>query len=273
MNFLRIRDALELDTKTLLDYSNDWEYSEIKDITASNIHEYLHQELFADYLASAGSFTEGLIKQGVSIMETQSSGFLINLIHNPNNPRVARLTVNPYWKQFVLTIVGTNYFPRLNEQLTIELKTMLKHVVDSNAVEDQELLNFMLSHDPVDNIMREYLNDLMNNHFTKSAVSAVQFKVFGGLLPVLTSDMDINTARNLALHFIKPVYKDKECAQIIVKSKDFYLAVLKKDASAVQDILKGMIANAETSDTYGEIKTEINGMIIIEDKSKSTENE
>lgn len=265
-NLLIIRDSLGLDIKTLLDYSNDWEYSEIKDMTASNIHEYLHQDVLADYLASAGGFSDGVIKQGVSILETQDPGFLIKLSHNPSNPRLTRLIVNPYWRQFVLTIVGTNFIPKLNELLTNELITMLKRVVDSNAVEDQELLNFLLSHEPVDVIMREYLNDLMNNRFTKSDVSTIQFKVFGGLLPVLTSDMDINTARNLALHSIKPVYKDKDCAHIIVSNRGFYLAVLEKDVSAVQEILKGMIDNAETYEIYGEIKTEIEGLIIKEEK-------
>lgn len=274
-NILVISASLGLDVKTLLDYSNDWEYEEIADLTVINIQEYIHQEVFADYLACPGNFTEGLVKQGISILETQNEGFLIKISPNPSNPRVPRLVVNPYWKQFVLTFVGTKFIPKLDELLTIELITLLKRVVDSNAVEDQELLDFLLSHEPVDATMRGYLNEVMNNHFTKADVSAVKFKVFGGLLPVLTPDMDINTARNLAVHFIKPVYKDKECAQIIATNKDFYIGVLSKDTPAVQDILKGMIENVETAEIYAEIKGELEGMIIKEkeDDSDSSEKE
>lgn len=76
--------------------------------------------------------------------------------------------------------------------------------------------------------------------------------------------MDINTARNLAIHFIKPVYKNKDCAQIIVTNKDFYLGILKKDVSAVQDILKGMKDNTDISANYDNIKEELDGMVIKE---------
>lgn len=272
-NLLTIRDGLGLDAKTLLEYANDWEYDEIKDLTATNIQEYLHQELFSEYLVHNGDFTEGLIKQGVNILETQEVGFLIKIMPIPGNPRAQRLVVNSYWKQFVLTFVGTKFIPKLNELLTRELITMLKRIVDSNVVEEQELLSFMLSHEPVDAIMREYLNDVMNNHFTKTDVSVAKFKVFGGLLPVLTPDMDINTARNLAVHFMKPIYKDKECARIIVANKDFYLGVLKKDAPAAQDLLKGIMADAGSSDIYEVIKREIDTMIIKEDDDDSSEEE
>ena len=272
-NILTISASLGLDVKTIFDYGNDWEYEEIADLTATNIQEYIHQEIFADYLACPGYFTDGLIKQGISVLETQEEGFLIKISPNPSNPRAPRLVVNPYWKQFVLTFVGTRFIPKLNEPLTKELITMLKRVVDSNAVEEQELLNFLLGHEPVDAILREYLNDVMNNHFTKTDVSITKFKFFGGLLPVLTPDMDINTARNLALHFIKPIYKDKECAQIIVANKDFYLGVLRKDASAVQEVLKGIIGDAETSDIYDVIKGEIDGMIIKEKEEEGDSSE
>ncbi len=268
-NILIIRDGLGLDVKNLLDYGNDWEYTEIEDLTASNIQEYLHQELFADYLANTGNFTDGLIKQGLSILEAQDEGFLIKINPNPNNPRVFKLVANSYWKPFVLAFVGTKFIPKLNEQLTKELITMLKRVVDSNAVEEQDLLSFLLSHEPVDTIMREYLNDVMNNHFTKTDVSVTKFKVFGNLLPVLTSDMDINTARNLALHFIKPIYKDKECAQIIVANKVFYLEILGKDAPAAQEILKGMKGDADTSNIYDVIEGDIDSMIIKEKEEES----
>ncbi len=274
-NILSINASLGLKVKTLIDYSNEWEYEEIPDLTATNIQGYIHQEIFADYLACPGNFTEGLIKQGVRILESQDAGFLIKTSPNPNNPRVPKLVVSPYWKQFVLAFVGTKYFPKLNSLLTSELVTMLKRVVDSNAVEEQELLIFLLSHEPVDAIMREYLNDVMNNHFTKSDVSVVKFKVFGGLLPVLTPDMDVNTARNLAVHFIKPIYKDKECAQIIATNKDFYLGVLSKDTPAVQDILKGMLDYSDTEGVYSVIKGEINEMIIkgIDEDSDSLKKE
>lgn len=272
-SILIIRDGLGLGVNNLLDYSNDWEYTEIEGLTASNIQEYIHQEIFADYLACPGYFTEGLIKQGISVLETQDEGFLIRISSNPSNPRLPRLVVNPYWKQFVLTFVGTKFIPKLNELLTKELITMLKRVVDSNAVEEQALLRFLLSHDPVDAIMRDYLNYVMNNHFAKTDASVTKFKVFGGLLPVLTPDMDVNTARNLVVHFIKPVYKDKECAQIIVANKDFYLGILTKDAPSAQEVLKGIIGEADTSDIYEVIKGEIGGFIIKEEEGDSSEKE
>lgn len=261
-NLLLIRDELGLGVKALLDYCNDWEYAEIKDLTASNIQEYLHQELFADYLACTGDFTEGLIKQGISILETQDTGFLIKMSPNPSNSRVLKLVINPYWKQYVLAFVGTKHLPKLNELLTNELVTMLKRVVDTNVVEDQELLAFMLNHNPVDATMREFLNDVMNNHFSKADVSVLQFKIFGGLLPALSSDMDINTARNLALHFVKPICNDKDCAQIIVANKEFYFDILKKDVPAVQVVLKEMF---ESADLYGEVKEKIDSLIIKEE--------
>jgi hypothetical protein len=264
---------LELDVKTLLDYVNDWEYHEIQDLNESNVHEYLHQELFADYLSVPGDFTEGLIKQGISIMKLQNEGFLAKVDSFPNNPRSARLIVNPYWKQFVLTFVGTKFISNLNEQLSHELVTMLKRIVDTDTIEDQELLDFMLDHEPVDTIMREYLNDVMNNQFKKIDITVTKFKVFGNLLPILSSDMDANTARNLAIHFIKPVFKDKDCAQIIASKKGFYLGVLKKDPSSVQDIIKGILEDVETSDIYGDIKEEIIDLLIKRDDSDSSESD
>lgn len=263
-NILTIRDELGLDIKTLLDYSNGWEYDEIKEMTASNVQEYLHSELFPLYLANRGDFSDGLIKQGINILETQEEGFLAKTSPHPHNSRVFILIINPYWKQFVMSFVGTEFIPKLNEQLTKELVTMLNRVIDSNNIEDQELLDFMLSHEPVDAIIRGYLNEVMNNVFTKSDVTPLKFQVFGDLLPVLTPDMDINTARNLAIHFIKPVYKNKDCAQIIVTNKDFYLGILKKDVSAVQDILKGMKDNTDISANYDNIKEELDGMVIKE---------
>ena len=266
-NLLTIREGLGLDAKTLLEYANDWKYDEIKDLTAANIQEFLHQELFADYLVSAGNYTEGLIKQGVRILEKQTEGYLVKVSPTPNNTRLLRLAVSPYWKQFVLSFVGTGFLPRLNDSLTTELVTMLRRVVDSNAVEDQELLEFMINHKPVDAIMRGFLNDVMNNHFSKVDVSVPKFKVFGGLLPALSSDMDINTARNLALHFVKPIYQDKDCAQIIVANRDFYIDILKKDAPAVQEVLKGMTGNMEL---YGEMKEEVDSLVIKEETTESS---
>lgn len=273
LNILTFSAELELDVKTLLDYVNDWEYHEIQDLNESNVHEYLHQELFADYLSVPGDFTEGLIKQGISIMKLQNEGFLAKVDSFPNNPRSARLIVNPYWKQSVLTFVGTKFISNLNEQLSHELVTMLKRIVDTDTIEDQELLDFMLDHEPVDTIMREYLNDVMNNQFKKIDITVTKFKVFGNLLPILSSDMDANTARNLAIHFIKPVFKDKDCAQIIASKKGFYLGVLKKDPSSVQDIIKGILEDVETSDIYGDIKEEIIDLLIKRDDSDSSESD
>lgn len=265
---LLLRDKLGLEVKALLAYSNGWEFEEIKDLTSSNIQEYLHQELFADYMKYDGNFTEGLIKQGVSILETQEEGFLIKISPVPGNPGIQRMKVDPYWKQFVLCFVGTKFFPRLNDLLTKELITMLNRVIDSNTVDEQELLNFLLSHRPIDRLLKEHLNKVMNNEFTKTDITPLKFNVYGGLIPLLTANMDVNTARNLSIHFVKPIYNDKECAKIIVKNKDFYLDILAKDASVVQDVFKGMLENAEISDIYEEIRKEIEELLIAEEDDK-----
>ena len=272
-NILIISEELGLDIKTLLDYSNDYEFEEIEDLSASNIQKYLHQELFADYLASPGLFTKGLINQGVSILKTQEAGLLAKIGPQATNSRVEQLYVNQYWKQFVLTFVGTEYIPKLNAQLTNELITMLRRIADSNTVEDKELLEFMLGHQPVDTLLREYLNNEMNNRFTKTDITPLKFKVFGGLLPVLTPDMDANTARNLSLHLIKPIYMGKDCAHIIVENKDFYLGLMRKEAPSVQDILKGMLDNADTKAIYAPIKEEIEILLIPEEENESSEQE
>ena len=58
------------------------------------------------------------------------------------------------------------------------------------------------------------------------------------------------------------------------KQKDFYLGVLGKDSSAVQDVFRGMIEDDETSDIYGGIKEEIDGLIVSEEEeSEPFENE
>lgn len=272
-NILIISEELGLEIKTLLEYSNDWEFEKIEDLSASNIQNYLHQELFADYLAYSGLFTKGLISQGVSVLETQETGFLAKIGPQSTNTRVEQLYVNPYWKQFVLSFVGTDFVPKLSEQLTKELITMLRRIADSNTVEDRELLEFLLSHQPVDTLMREYLNDVMNNKFTKRDITPMIFKVFGVLLPVLTPDMDVNTARNLSLHLIKPTFKDKDCAPIIVANKDFYLGVLEKDPSAVQEIIKGMLENEDTNAIYAPIKEEIERLLIPEEETEYSEQE
>lgn len=270
-NILIIREELGLDIKTLLDYSNDYVFEKIEAFTSSNINSYLHQELFADYLACSGNFTKGLITQGVNVLETQEAGFLAKVGPEASNSRAEKLYVTQYWKQFVLTFVGTEYIPKLDTQLTNELITMLRRIADSNTVEDKDLLEFLLGHQPVDTLLREYLNNEMNNRFTKTDITPLKFKVFGALLPVLTPDMDANTARNLSLHLIKPIYKDKDCAQIIVENKDFYLGVLEKDTSAVQEIIKGLLDNENTNTIYAPIKEEIERLLIPEEENKSSE--
>ena len=235
-NILAIKMNIKLDIKTLLDYANNWEYQEIKELT-TNVRQYLDIKLFTDYLTNKGNFTDGLIRQGIKVLEEQHEGFLrrprIQFQSNDSN-----YACYSYWKHFVMTFVGTEFMNKLNKQLTKELVLMLNQIIETNGGVDQDLLDFMLKHEPDADMMKDYLCDVVNDNFTKTDVTVIQFKVFGNLLPKFMSVADINSTGDLALHFIKPVYTDKDCAQIIVDNKKFYFDILKNEAPEVLEIFK-----------------------------------
>ena len=78
------------------------------------------------------------------------------------------------------------------------------------------------------------------------------------IIPPFTTDTFINP--KIALN----------TARIIVANKDFYLGVLTKDAPAAQEVLKGIIGEADTSDIYEVIKRKIDELIIKEEEGDSS---
>ena len=170
---------------------------------------YVYELLFEDYKRNSGDFTYGLITLAVKAMEGQPKGFL-----NSNS--------NSYWISFVKVFLGTQYLPSTNEQLTEELKQQLDYVISYDNIRDEELLNCLLSNSPDKPSFIGYLNDKMSIYFTQHDVTTTKFKIFGGLLAELKTDIANNTCIGLISHFIKPIHNDADCANVILKNQDFW---------------------------------------------------
>ena len=59
-------------------------------------------------------------------------------------------------------------------------------------------------------------------------------------------------------HFIKPVYRETECAEIITSNPDFYLYVFEVGVTVAQAILKEMLVSEMYEPIHREIETLIN---------------
>lgn len=199
--------------------------------------------MFEDYKRNPGNFTDELIMLAIKAMERQSEGFL---------------TSDNYWISFVKVFLGTHYLPSTNEQLTEELKQHLDYVINYNAIRDEELLNCLLSNSPDASIFISYLNDMMSTYFAQNDVTSTKFQVFGKLLPKLERSITANTCIGLIDHFIKPVYRETECAEIITSIPDFYLYVFEVGATVAQPILKEMLASEMYEPIHKEIETLVN---------------
>ena len=103
---------------------------------------------------------------------------------------------------------------------------------------------------------------MMNDHLSKQDINKEKFLYYGKLLPKLGADMDANTARGLITHFIKPICKDAGCAAIIIEHKDFYLSVMRKDATIAASITKEMAELGE----YASIDKELRDMVILKEE-------
>ena len=221
---------------------NRWEFKwDGNDI--SSYRSYVHEPLFEDYKRNPGDFTDGLITLAVKAMERQPEDFLTN---------------DSYWISFVKVFLGTQYLPSTNKQLTEELKQQLDYVISYNDIRDKELLNFLLSNSPDTSIFISYLNDKMSVYFTQNDTNNIQFQVFGKLFPRLDKNIAVNTCIGIIEHFIKPVYHDEKCAEIITSFSDFYLYIFKVGVTVGQPILKNMLELEIYESIHDKIATLIN---------------
>ena len=250
-NTQSIKNTLNITYEVLFKQFNKWcfkwDENEIR-----SYRSYVHEPLFEDYKSNPGSFTHGLITLAVKAMERQPEGFL---------------TSDSYWISFVKVFLGTQYLPSTNEQLTKELKQQLDYVISYDGIRDEELLNILLDNSPDTAIFVSYLNDKMSAYFAQNDVTNAIFQVFGKLLPKLERSITADTCIGLIDHFIKPVYCETKCAQIITSNPHFYLYVFKVGATVAQTILKKMLASEMYEPIHNEIATLINNEQ--EDSSKN----
>ena len=251
-NIQSIKNALNITYEVLFKQFNRWPFKwDENDI--SSYSSYVLEPLFEDYKSNPGSFTHGLITLAVKAMEGQSEGFLNG---------------NSYWISFVKVFLGTQYLPSTNKQLTEELKQQLDYVISHNEIREEELLNCLLSNSPDSSIFISYLNDKMSAYFAQNNVTSSKFQVFGKLLPKLERSITSDTCIGLIEHFIKPVYRETKCAEIITSDPDFYLYVFEVGAIVAQAILKEMLA----SEMYEPIHREIETLIKAEKKDSNKNN-
>ena len=237
-----IMNTLNITSDVFFKQFNQWSFKwDESDI--SYYSSYVHEPLFEDYKCNPGNFTDGLIMLAVKAMERQSEGFL---------------TSDNYWISFVKVFLGTQYLPSTNEQLTKELVIRLDYIINNDEIRDENLINCLLSNSPDEPLFIGYLNDKMSTYFAKNDVTSTKFQVFGKLLPELERDITANICIGLIDHFIKPVYRETECAEIITSNPDFYLYVFKVGIKVAQPILKEMLASEMYEPIHKEIETLVN---------------
>lgn len=251
-NMQRIVNTLTITSEAFFKQFNQWEFKwDGNDI--SSYSSYVHEPLFEDYKRNPGNFTDGLITLAVKAMEEQSEGFL---------------TSDNYWISFVKVFLGTQYLPSTNKQLTEELKQQLDYVISYNGIRDEELINCLLSNSPDASIFISYLNDKMSTYFAQNDITSSRFQVFGKLLPKLEKSITANTCIGLIEHFVKPIYRETNCAEIITSNLDFYLYVFKVGVTVALPILEEMLV----SEMYEPIHKKIETLINAEKKDSSKNN-
>lgn len=251
-NAQSIKNTLNITYEVLFKQFNKWcfkwDENEIR-----SYRSYVHKPLFEDYKHNRGNFIDGLITLAVKAMEEQPKGFL---------------TSDSYWISFVKVFLGMPCLPSTNEQLTKELKQQLDYVISYDGIRDEELLNCLLSNSPDTSIFISYLNDKMSTYFAENDVTSSRFQVFGKLLPKLEKSITANTCIGLIEHFIKPVYRETKCAEIITSNPDFYLYVFKVGVTVALPILKEMLV----SEMYEPIHKKIEILINAEKKDSNKNN-
>lgn len=251
-NIQRIKNALNVTSEVLFKQFNRWSFK-WNENDISSYRSYVLEPLFEDYKSNPGNFTDGLIMLAVKAMERQSEDFL---------------TSDSYWISFVKVFLGTQYLPSTNKQLTEELKQQLDYVISYNDIRDEELINCLLSKSPDESILISYLTNKMSTYFAQNDVTSSKFQVFGKLLPKLERSITVDTCIGLIDHFIKPVYSETKCAEIITNNPDFYLYVFEVGITVAQPILKEMLA----SEMYEPIHRKIETLIDAEKKDSNKNN-
>ena len=255
-NIKIIKQNLALDYSEIFSHFNMWE-PEWSDADETAYTSFCLQDLFDIYKEYPGLFTNGIINLGVRALKKQSKGFL----YSPNN------SPNPYWSQFVQSLLGTNFLPELTDNLYGELENLLDRVITANEAEYPALLNKLLSVCRRSSLVG-YFNAKLD-YFAKNRCQINVFKVFGKLLPDLGNSMDDHTARGLILNLIKPVVNDIECAKIIVEYKDFYFGIMAHCKEMSQDILKNMKNNDNVKNIYSTTAACIDQLIIPDSAEKA----
>lgn len=264
-----IQAALGLDISLLLKQFNQWPSIKWGDINKDNeyvndVKNYVHQSFFRAYLDYPGNFSNSVIELGVATLKLQESGFLVKQGTSQSSYRPAAvLNIDDYWRTFVTTYLGTEFLKDAGKLITDEAITLLRWLYDRNEVRDPDLLDAILERAD-EATLKTYLHTVMNQHLSKTDITKDQFMYFGRLLPSLSADMDANTARGLIQHFIKPIYKDTDCAAIIVANKDFYVAIMRHDTDIAATIAKEMAGMED----YASVKDVLNDMIPKEEKEK-----
>ena len=251
-NIQKIKNTLNVTSEVLFKQFNRWSLK-WNENDISSYRNYVLEPLFEDYKSNPGNFTDGLIMLAVKAMERQSEDFL---------------TSDSYWINFVKVFLGTKYLPSTNERLTKGLKQQLDYVIRYDNIRDEDLLHCLLSNSPNDAIFISYLNDKMSTYFAQNDITSSKFQVFGKLLPKLQRSITADTCIGLIEHFIKPVYLETKCAEIITSNPDFYLYVFEVGITVAQAILKVMLA----SEMYGPIYREIEILINAEKKDSNKNN-
>jgi len=262
-----IQATLGLDISLLLKQFNRWPFIKWGDINNDNkyvedVRNYVLQSFFRAYLDNPGNFSNSIIELGVATLKLQKPGFMVKQGSTQANYRpVAVLNIDNYWRTFVATYLGTDFLKDAGGIITGEAITLLRWLYDRNEVSDPALLNTILERAD-EATLKTYLHNMMNDHLSKTDITNDKFLYFGKLLPSLSADMDANTARGLIQHFIKPIYKDTECAAIIVANKNFYIAIMRHDTDIAATIAKEMVGMED----YASVKDDLNDMIPKEEK-------
>lgn len=270
-HLFELHSALDIDIAILLKQFNRWKPIDWGELNADNeyvkdVKNYVQQPLFTTYRDNPGDFSDSIIKLGVESLSLQNSGFLVQQQQILQGGfRSTVLLIDDYWKNFVETYLGTDYMQEADELLTNEAVTMLQWLYDRNEVHEPTLLNTILQH-PNEATLRNYLHTMLNDHFSKTDINKEKFLYFGKQLPMLGADMDDNTARGLITHFIKPVFNDADCANIIICHKDFYISVMHHDTAMASDVVKKMVEKEEYATISKELKN-----LVSDDEDKNNE--
>lgn len=255
-NIIDIKTKLNLDYKVVLSYFNKygkikWDENDINSYTT-----YFKQELCEEYKNTSGDFTDSVISLSVNALQKQTEGFLVDL---PN------IQINTYWSKFIMTYLGTSFIPKMDIHITKEFTLLLDMFCNGHIDIHNELLEKLLKSEPNIPTLKAYLHDKLNIYFQEKNISNDIFKIFGNLLPMLGYSMDDNTARGLISHLIKPIYTIPECADIIVKHKDFYINILSHDLILSQDIINDMKTLENVKNIYSAINKELLQLTIVDD--------